>query len=223
MATSPLPHSPIIGIIDYGMGNLRSVEQALTHLNTAHKKVLTSDDLNGCDGLILPGVGAFGDCMKNLETAKLIPSIKNWVKAERPLLGICLGYQVFFESSEESPGIAGLGLLQGRVVRFRDRKLKIPHMGWNSIKISTPHSPILNGVKTGDYVYFVHSYYPDKLSPETVAIRTTYGLSFAAAAGKGKLFGTQFHPEKSQRVGLQILHNFIRLTQTTSSFAQTSP
>ncbi|MCS7063050.1 MAG: imidazole glycerol phosphate synthase subunit HisH [Methylacidiphilales bacterium] len=204
----------MIGVIDYGMGNLRSVEQALEYLKTPHKKILTPDDLNDCLGLILPGVGAFGDCMNNLQKAGLISAIHEWVTADRPFLGICLGYQALFESSEESPGIPGLKLLQGRVVRFKLSTLKVPHMGWNTITITNPHSPIVYGLREQDSVYFVHSYYPEGLLDETVILHCTYGVTFAAAAGHKNLFGTQFHPEKSQRVGLKILENFIHLSHT---------
>jgi glutamine amidotransferase len=200
----------MISIVDYGMGNLRSVKKAFENLGFSISVTKNSDEILNSDGLVLPGVGAFGDCMKNLTAYDLVKPIKNFIKSGKPFLGICLGLQLLFEESEESPGIKGLGILKGNVVRFprsRDEKLKIPHMGWNQIELQTD-LPILKGIPQGSWFYFVHSYFPKPKDKGVDAVKTGYGIEFTSAVQKENVFACQFHPEKSSTLGLRILENF---------------
>jgi glutamine amidotransferase len=216
-----MPGKQIV-IVDYGVGNLRSVQKALEHVGAP--AVIRSDpaaiDPAVSDrpaGIVLPGVGAFGDGMAELRRRGLVAPLRCWVAAGRPLLGICLGMQLLFESSEEMGEHEGLGLLSGRVVRFPPGDLKVPHVGWNQLRLAGSSSqgqhPLLAGVADGAYAYFVHSYYAEPAEPGDVLAMTDYGLSFAAIVGRGRVWGAQFHPEKSQEVGLQLLSNFWRLVK----------
>ncbi len=203
----------MIAIVDYGMGNLRSVSKAFQ--SQQFPAIVTSDpdDIAGATGLVLPGVGAFGDCVKNLGEYGLIDPIKEFIDSGRPFLGICLGLQVLFEESEEAPGVKGLGLIKGKVVKFPDFKkegLKVPHMGWNQVTIKKD-VPILKGVKDGSWFYFVHSYYPKCEDDSVSAVKTFYGFEFTAAVAKDNIFASQFHPEKSSALGLKIIQNFSAL------------
>ncbi|MGH7790751.1 MAG: imidazole glycerol phosphate synthase subunit HisH [Thermodesulfobacteriota bacterium] len=200
----------MIAIVDYGMGNLRSVKKAFENLGFSTNVTKNPDQILNSDGLVLPGVGAFGDCMKNLEEYNLAKPIKNFIKNGKPFLGICLGLQLLFEESEESPGIKGLGILKGNVVRFPrsgDEKLKIPHMGWNQIELQK-ELPILKGIPQGSWFYFVHSYFPKPEDKSVNAVKTDYGIEFTSAVQKENIFACQFHPEKSSTLGLGILENF---------------
>ena len=198
----------MILVIDYGMGNLRSVSKALEHLGAEVKISGSYKDLDLADKAVLPGVGAFGDACDELRRGQWVEPIRKYVADGRPFLGICLGLQLFFGSSEESPGTEGLNLLPGRVVLFREKELKVPHMGWNQTgKVS---HPLWQGIPDQSYFYFVHSYYAVCEDSEAAAAPCTYGSTvFPAALGKGNLFATQFHPEKSQKAGLQLLKNFV--------------
>ena len=200
----------LIGIVDYGMGNLRSVEKALQAVGARTRFVTAPSELDGIQGLVLPGVGAFTDCVANLQATGLWEPIQAWIAADKPFFGICLGYQMLFDGSEEGPGVSGLGVFQGQVVHFPKTELKVPQMGWNGVHIVKP-SAFTEGVVEDDHVYFVHSYYPRPADQSLVAMTTEYGLPFASAVGRGNLFATQFHPEKSQRVGLRLLKNFVEL------------
>lgn len=196
-------------IVDYGIGNLRSVYKAVEY---AKAKVNISNEpaeIINADGIILPGVGAFIDAMKNIAGFK--KQIYEYVNAGKPILGICLGEQLLMEESEEGKLTSGLKLIQGKVIRFPHSKLKVPHMGWNSIHIKQNH-PLFDGIIDGSYVYFVHSYYVDTIEKNTLA-SCEYGNNFAAAIvnDKGNVFGTQFHPEKSGDIGLKILSNFVNM------------
>ena len=203
----------MIAVIDYGMGNLRSVQKALE--KTGHAALVTSSPqaIRNAYALVLPGVGAFRDCIRNLEELNLIDPIVQSVQSGKPFLGICLGLQVLFTESGEFGTTPGLNLIPGRVVRFAQRdtpgaeRLKIPHMGWNTI-ILRRRVPIFNGVEDGSFFYFVHSYYviPDDTS--AIATTTGYGIEFASSIQKDNIFACQFHPEKSQEVGLRLLKNF---------------
>jgi len=200
----------LIAIIDYGMGNLRSVTNALEKLGadavvTRDKKVIKESR-----AIILPGVGAFGKCIENLEKLELLGFIKETIEEGKQYLGICLGMQVLFESSEEAPGMAGMGILKGTVPRFTGN-IKIPHMGWNNIKI-VKKTEILSGIENSEYFYFVHSYYCSPEDKGIVATTTPYGEEFASSVQKDNVFACQFHPEKSQRVGLKLLQNFVNLS-----------
>jgi len=200
-----------IAIIDYGMGNLRSVQKALERVGA--EAVITRDRarIEAAAGVVLPGVGAFGACMDNLRAYDLEEPIKRVVAAGTPFLGICLGLQLLFEESEEFGPVRGLGILPGRVVRFRaDAALKIPHMGWNQIR-KTRDVPHLAGIDDGVFVYFVHSYYVAPADPGLTATTTEYGVSFTSAIARDNVFACQYHPEKSQLVGLTILRNFAGL------------
>jgi len=200
----------MIAIVDYGMGNLRSVSKGFESKGFAVKVTKSADDITSSSGLVLPGVGAFGDCMKNLSNFSLIEPIEQFIKQGKPFLGICLGLQILFEGSEESPGIKGLGILQGKVVklpRFEDKSLKIPHMGWNQVEFKN-NLQILNGIPTGSWFYFVHSYFPEPEDTSNIAGKTHYGIDFTCAVNMDNIFACQFHPEKSSTFGLKILENF---------------
>jgi glutamine amidotransferase len=199
----------MIGIIDYGAGNLRSVANAVQALGIEPRLVSKPADLEGLSHLILPGVGAFGDCMAELAKRDLIEVIRQWVLAGKPYFGICLGYQILFEESEEEAGIRGLGIFKGKVRRFTEDGRKIPHMGWNSAIPSDPSDAMWAGLGGEPYFYFVHSYFPEPADPAIVAMRTEYGEKFASAIRSGAVVATQFHPEKSQQAGLQLLGNFL--------------
>lgn len=201
----------MIAIIDYDAGNLRSVEKALLALGETPAVSREAKTILAADKVILPGVGSFGDAMERLHQYQLVEVIHQVVEQGTPFLGICVGLQLMFDGSEECDGIAGLGLLKGDVMRFKeDVGLKIPHTGWNSLTIR-PDSRLFAGVPDGSYVYFVHSYYPQAADERVVAATTEYGTRIHAAVETGNLFGVQFHPEKSSDVGLQILKNFITL------------
>jgi len=203
----------MIGILNYEIGNLRSVQKALEHEGAETKWVRTAADLPGCDGLVLPGVGAFGDCVKEFRATGLERPVHNWIAEDRPFFGICVGYQMLFEGSDESPNTPGLGVFGGRVVKFDETKQKVPQIGWNTVAVKQPDSPFLAGIDDGSYVYFVHSYYPEVAEKDRahVALESEYGVPFAAAITRGNLFATQFHPEKSQANGLRLLGNFVNL------------
>ena len=197
-----------IVIVDYGMGNLHSVNKAVALVGG--NPVITGDKeaIAAAEKLILPGVGAFGDCMANLEKAGVIPVLKDYIASGKPFLGICLGMQVLFEESEESPGIKGLGVFPGKVVRI-PTSLKIPHMGWNRLRLKA-FSPLLEG-SAGQYVYFVHSYCCQPEDPDLVAAVCEYGTDVVASIGRDNVFGFQYHPEKSSAAGLAMLKRFVNL------------
>lgn len=204
-----------IAIIDYGAGNLRSVRNTLVHLGAKVVTARTPHDLVGADKIVLPGVGAFGAGMKALRAAGFEDPLKDSVAAGVPLIGICLGMQYLFESSDELGQHRGLGLLPGRVTRFpesvlRAQGLKIPHMGWNQLHIRQAH-PLLTGVEDGGYAYFVHSYYVEAAHPGDILATTDYGIDFATIVGRANILGIQPHPEKSQRVGQRILANYLEM------------
>jgi imidazole glycerol-phosphate synthase subunit HisH len=203
----------MIALVDYGMGNLRSVEKALMRNGADVRIVSTRADVLAANALVVPGVGAFGDCMKNLARLKLTDTIREFVALGRPFLGICLGFQGLFDSSEEAPGVKGLGIFRGTVPRFPAGTLKVPHMGWNQLRIKRSDCPLLRGVADGSFVYFVHSYYCRPAEPAVVCGTTEYGIEFCSMLWSGNVFATQFHPEKSQAVGLKMLENFVKLTR----------
>ncbi|NIP30298.1 MAG: imidazole glycerol phosphate synthase subunit HisH [Candidatus Dadabacteria bacterium] len=202
----------MIAIVDYGMGNLRSVHKAFESQGFSSQVTNDREIILNSDGVVLPGVGAFGDCIKNLGEYDLVDTIKQIIKKGKPYLGICLGYQILFDSSEESPDQQGLGVIKGTVVKFRFNKesnMKVPHMGWNQIKIKKD-TEILNGIPNESWFYFVHSYYPVPSDSSLVAATSDYGIEFAAAIQKDNIFACQFHPEKSSDLGLKILRNFAK-------------
>ncbi|MCM1534556.1 MAG: imidazole glycerol phosphate synthase subunit HisH [Clostridium sp.] len=203
----------MIAIIDYDAGNIKSVEKAL--LSLGEEAVLTKDaqTILGADGVILPGVGAFGDAMKRLHDYGLVEVIREVAADKIPFLGICLGLQLMFESSEESPGVEGLNLLEGRILKIPgEAGLKIPHIGWNSLAF--PKSGrLFQGIPENSYVYFVHSYYLKASAEDIVTASTEYGTTIHASVEKDNLFACQFHPEKSSGTGLRMLQNFIAVTK----------
>lgn len=200
-----------VTLIDYGAGNLRSVANTVRAIGIEPNIAATADAMADTTHLILPGVGSFGDCMAELEKRGLVEPIREWVAAGKPYLGICLGYQILFESSEETPGVKGLGLLPGVVRRFQDEPgLKVPHMGWNSVVPERPESGSWVGLGAEPYFYYVHSYFPVPADDSVVAARTTYGnQTFAAAVELPNLLACQYHPEKSQDAGLKLIRNFL--------------
>ncbi len=208
-----------LGVINYGGGNLRSLIRALDSLGVQPHEVSGPEDFEGITHLAFPGQGSFGDSMINMEERHLVAPLKKWLEADRPFLGICIGYQLLFESSEEAPGVAGLGIFKGIVRRF-DTQLpqqgfKIPHMGWNTVQPSSPDHPLWKGLPKEPYFYFVHSYFPAPTDRDLVGSLTNYGGEFASSVQRGNIFATQFHPEKSQHTGLKLLENFLSLESNT--------
>lgn len=197
----------MIAIVDYGMGNLRSVEKGFHKVGVDARVVSDPKDVDNSHAVVLPGVGAFRDCMRNLKEISLIEPVIRAIKKGKPYLGICLGLQVLFTKSEEFGVYEGLNIFSGRVVRFPESGLKIPHMGWNTIKI-LKRPPILNNIKDEDFFYFVHSFYVVPDDKDLVATTTDYGVTFTSMVWKENIFATQFHPEKSQALGLRILKGF---------------
>ncbi len=208
----------MIALLDYGSGNLRSVEKALLKVG-AEVRILTGPDgLRDARAAVLPGVGAFDDCIHAMQRQELLAGVGDFIRSGRPFLGICVGYQALFEQSEEfNSCAAGLGIFQGRVVRFPDKPgLKVPQIGWNQIEIIQPECPLYRGIPDRSHVYFVHSYFPKPEDASIVATRTEYGESFASSVWRDNIFATQFHPEKSQKVGLQLLRNFVSFAGETT-------
>lgn len=201
----------MISVIDTGICNLRSVTKALEAVGAEIRVVRTPAEVaaQGGGGLVLPGVGALRDCVAVLRERGLDATVRDWIRADRPFLGVCLGMQALFEHSEEG-GVAGLGVFPGQVVRFRrPREFKIPHMGWNTVRFTQPGSPLARDLAVeGESFYFVHSYHCAPADPALVLAECDYGGTFCAAIGRGRCFATQFHPEKSQAKGLQIYRNF---------------
>ncbi|MBC8446824.1 MAG: imidazole glycerol phosphate synthase subunit HisH [Chloroflexi bacterium] len=216
----------MIAIVDYGMGNLRSVEKAVERVGGQAVITAEPEMLQAAQGMILPGVGAFGDAMQNLRARRLVKPLLRQITAGKPFLGICLGMQLLFEESEEMGHHQGLGLLRGQVVRLPSAPLRpcspaplppcspaplrVPHTGWNQLHIRQ-ESPLLTGVTDGSYAYFVHSYYVAPADEAIVLATTDYGRDYASVVARGNLFGVQFHPEKSQEVGLRMLRNFVAM------------
>ncbi len=199
----------MIGIIDYGMGNLGSVTNAFRFLGLDAKIVTRKQEMDACRALLLPGVGAFGDCMGHLVEHDFVDAIQSWTQAGKPLMGICLGLQALFDSSEETPGVAGLGILPGTVKRFDlPKELKVPQIGWNRMEEVLPECPMFEGIDNGSFFYLVHSYYVCPDNAAIVAGRTEYGIDYCSCVWKDNIFATQYHPEKSQAVGLRMLRNF---------------
>ena len=203
----------MIALLDYGSGNLRSVERALLAVGADVSVTTSPKGLKDARAVVLPGVGAFDDCIGAMQRQELLDAVKRFIASGRPFLGICVGYQALFEKSEEfNSCAAGLNIFQGKVVRFTERPgLKIPQIGWNQLDLARPDCPLLRGVAPGSYVYFVHSFFPRPLDASIVATRTHYGEAFASSVWKDNVYATQFHPEKSQKVGLKMLQNFVEL------------
>ena len=199
--------SPVLGVIDYGSGNLRSVCKALEAAGATPRLISSASEMSALDAIVVPGVGAFAHCAENLRATGLWEPVRDWASSGKPYLGICLGYQLLFESSEESPGVEGLGVLPGRVVRFMAGDLKVPHMGWNTL--GKTRGPLYKGFPAEVSMYFVHSYYPVPADEDILSARCEYGISFAAGVSRGALHAVQFHPEKSQAAGLALLRNFL--------------
>jgi len=204
--------APVIAVIDNGICNLRSVTKALEAVGADVRVVQVPDEVEaaGANGLVLPGVGALEDCVTSLKASGLAETAREWIKADRPFLGVCLGMQALFDYSEEGGKTEGLGIFPGRVVRFqRPPEFKIPHMGWNTVRFTQPNSPLATGLlNEGEAFYFVHSFHCVPADPALILAECDYGGVFTAAIARGRCFATQFHPEKSQAKGLQIYRNF---------------
>jgi imidazole glycerol-phosphate synthase subunit HisH len=207
----------MIAIIDYDIGNLRSVQKALEHVGADARLITTPAELAKADKVVLPGVAAFGDAIAELRGMGIAGPLTEAVRGGMPFLGFCLGLQMLFETSDENGLHEGLGLLPGKVVKFdfasaelAGHRLSVPHMGWNQVSVRR-RCPMLDGIDDGSFVYFAHSYYVAPADPGIVATTTTYGVEFASSVWKDNIFATQFHPEKSQAVGLRLLENFVRI------------
>lgn len=203
----------MIAIIDYGAGNIQSVYKALRHIGADCVVTRDYNEIIGADGAVLPGVGAFGDCMENMESTGAKQAALDFIKTGKPFLGICLGLQLLFPESEENEGVNGLSVLNGKIKRIPSGEgLKIPHMGWNNIEI-LKHDGIFEGIENSPYVYFVHSYYLDADDKDIVSAQTEYGVKIDAAVSYKNVTATQFHPEKSGETGLRMLKNFVRMCE----------
>jgi imidazole glycerol-phosphate synthase subunit HisH len=204
----------VIALIDYGSGNLRSVQKALLKVGAEVRVARRPEEMVDARAVVLPGVGAFDDCVHAMRQQDLLGAIKDFIQSGRPFLGICVGYQALFERSEEfNSCAAGLGVFRGKVVRFDEKSgLKVPQIGWNEVKIVQPQCPIFQGIPTGSYFYFVHSFFPRPDDPNLPATETTHGETFASSVWRDNIYATQFHPEKSQEVGLRLLKNFVALS-----------
>ena len=201
--------APKIGMIDYGSGNLRSVSKALQTVGADVRRISLGPLSSDLDALVLPGVGSYGDSVHHLRERNLFEPIRNWLANGKKFLGICLGYQLLFEESEESPGVKGLGLLEGKVQRFRTPGIKVPQIGWNRLEWTKSAHKRFPELPKDPFVYFLHSYYPSPRESSIIAATTIYGEEFAAAIVTDNLLATQFHPEKSQENGLAILRQFV--------------
>ena len=205
----------MIALLDYGSGNLRSVHKSLLQVGADVRLVSHPEEIGDAAALVLPGVGAFDDCIGALRKRAMLEAARDFIRTGKPFLGICVGYQALFERSEEfNSCAAGLGVFKGSVVRFTERPgLKIPQIGWNQLEIVRPDCPLYRGIPNGSHVYFVHSFYPQPAEEGIVATRTDYGDTFASSVWRDNVFATQFHPEKSQKIGLQLLKNFVDLSK----------
>ena len=205
----------MIALLDYGSGNLRSVHKALLKVGAAVQIVQHPEGMRGARAVVLPGVGAFDDCIHALRKQELLEASRDFIQTGKPFLGICVGYQALFEKSEEfNSCAAGMSVFEGKVVRFsQNHGLKVPQIGWNQLEVVRPECPLFEDVTSGSYVYFVHSFFPRPVDSSIVATRTEYGETFASAVWRDNVFATQFHPEKSQRVGLKLLSNFVELAR----------
>ena len=202
----------MIAIVDYGVGNLYSVEKAFARFSSDVVLTHEAEIIDKADKVVLPGVGAFGDCMKNFKASGLVDAVLRAVNSGKPVIGICVGLQIMFEGSDESPGVAGLGIFKGRVRKINAPELKIPHMGWNSLTVNENASVNINlfkNIRENPYVYFVHSYYAVPEDKSVITAKTVYGEEITAAVGKDNVIATQFHPEKSGDIGLSIIKNFV--------------
>lgn len=201
----------MIAIVDYGMGNLRSVSNAFGRCGA--ETVITRDKktIAAARAIVLPGVGAFGKCVENLRRFEVFDFVREMIDKGKLYLGICLGMQILFDESEETPGVGGMGVIKGRVCRFTG-DVKVPHMGWNSIDIVHDH-PVLQDIEQGSHFYFVHSFFCLPEDEGVTCTTTTHGLTFASSVQKGSVFACQFHPEKSQKAGLRLIRNFVRLCE----------
>ena len=197
----------MIGIIDYGAGNLRSVKKAFDFLYTENKIITNGDEFNGIDRLVLPGVGSFGHAMNKINESGLFAPVREWLRADKPFLGICLGMQLLLESSEESPDVKGFGIFKGTNRKFQSAK--VPQIGWNSIE-KKKDVPLLDGLNSGDYLYFIHSYYVDPVDAGDVVAVTEYEIQYASMMGRGNVYAAQCHPEKSGDVGIALLRNWVK-------------
>ena len=202
----------MIAIIDYGMGNIHSVQKALEAMGAKTRVTNQPSEIKASDKVVLPGVGAFDDAMQELKRENLISALKEHIKSKKIFLGICLGMQLLFKESEEVRNSKGLGILKGKVKRFENKdNLKVPHIGWNQLKIKNSACPLLKGLADNSYVYFCHSYYPQPYDGRIIVATTDYGIDFTSILWQDNIYGVQFHPEKSQEVGLKILRNFVNL------------
>jgi glutamine amidotransferase len=200
----------MITIVDYGMGNLRSVSKAFESQGADVKISSKPRDIDGAEKIVLPGVGAFGDAMRELKKHRLVEALKRNIKEGKPFLGLCLGLQLLFETSDESPGVKGLGIFKGKSVKFRKKSIKVPHMGWNNITMRKK-SRLFKNVKNGSFFYFVHSFFVSPKDKTLALAFSDYSGKFVCAVEKDNVFGLQFHPEKSQRNGLKVIRNFTGL------------
>ena len=207
---------PKIALLNYGMGNLHSVSKALEHVGAEVDLINNANELKNHDAIVLPGVGNFGDGINQLHKRGFFSLVKEWISLDKPFLGICLGMQMLLEESEEAPGIEGLGVCKGKIIKFRpnDKALKVPQIGWNTIKVRE-NCPLFKDVENESYFYFVHSFYASPDEKKVVGGETNYGVNYCSFIWKGKnVFATQFHPEKSQKIGLKVLKNFVNILIT---------